>query len=112
MSGCGAEAKNFEIDDKSIRLCLKGWEWVGSETAPFPSVFKEGWRAAPGWFVKGRLASLYARAAILIFCWKSLTTPSAPLRNGVFLFVAATPPWKGGEWIRLATNHSPSPRIA
>src|SRR5215475_16212083 len=67
MSGCGAEAKNFEIDDKSIRLCLKGREWVGSETAPFPSVFKEGWRAAPGWFVKGRVASIYARAAILIF---------------------------------------------
>src|SRR5215475_2347611 len=61
------EARNFEIDDKSIRLCLKGREWVGSETAPFPSVFKEGWRAAPGWLVKGRVASLYARAAILIF---------------------------------------------
>src|SRR5215475_12101888 len=80
-------------------------------TNPFPSVFKEGWRAAPGWFVKGRVASLYARAAILIFCWKSLTTPSAPLRNGVFLFVAQ-PPLFGKEGNGLATNHSPLPRIA
>src|SRR5215471_16205954 len=86
MSGCGADKHVVSTD------CLR----VGSETAPFPSVFKEGWRAAPGWLVKGRVASLYARAAIPIFCWKSLTTPSAPLRNGVFLFVAQ-PPLLGKE---------------
>src|SRR5215475_12056094 len=106
------EARNFEIDDKSIRLCLKGREWVGSETAPFPSVFKEGWRAAPGWLVKGRVASLYAREAILIFCRKTRTTPSAPLRNGVFLFVAQPPLGKEGNGTVSQPTIPPLPRIA
>ena len=32
------------------------------------SVFKEGWRAAPGWFVKGRVASLsiYAKRTLFL----------------------------------------------
>src|SRR5215475_9084090 len=33
----------------------------------------------------------------------------AAKERGLFIRGAATPPWKGGEWIRLATNHSPLP---
>src|SRR5215475_1927550 len=32
----------------------------------------------------------------------------AAKERGLFIRGAATPPLKGGEWIRLATNHSPS----
>src|SRR5215468_12099051 len=32
----------------------------------------------------------------------------AAKERGLFIHGAATPPLKGGEWIRLATNHSPS----
>src|SRR5215471_7928893 len=40
-----------------------------------------------------------------LFCLRLLTTPSAPLMNGTFLFSgAATPRLKGGEWGRLETN--------
>ena len=42
-----------------------------------------------------------------------LTTPSAPLRNGIFLLRAQPPLLEnGGEWTRLATNPSPPPRVA
>src|SRR5690242_3313276 len=67
---------------------------------PFPSVFKEGWTRhqilsrshldleRPGWLSRNREAHL-----ILL---KLLTTPSAPLRNGIFLSVAQ-PPLLGKE---------------
>src|SRR5215831_20807017 len=43
-----------------------------------------------------------------LFCSKLLTTPSAPLRNGIFLLMAQPPILEnGGEWTRPATNHSP-----
>jgi len=38
-----------------------------------------------------------------------LTTPSAPLRNGIFVVNgAATPPLKGGEWAGSETAPFPS----
>jgi len=38
-----------------------------------------------------------------LFCLKLLTTPSAPLRNGIFLLVVQPPLLEnGGEWTRLA----------
>ena|SRR5215475_1922011 len=70
--------------------------------------------AQTGWLVKGRVASLNAREALLIFCWNLLTTPSAPLRNGIFLLVAQPPLLEnGGEWTPLATSpRSRPPRVA
>jgi len=48
------------------------------------------------WLVKNPVA--------LHICLKLLTTPSAPLRNKIF--IEAQPPLleNGGEWTRLATN--------
>src|SRR5262249_60895467 len=81
--------------------CDAEWRgWVGCETGPFPSVFKEGGcainkcreaslSAQSGWLVKGRAASL--------FCLNLLTTPSAPLRNGTFLLRRSHPSLKTEE---------------
>ena len=45
------------------------------------------------------------REAHLISCRNLITTPSAPLRNGIFLLMAQPPLLEnGGEWTRLATN--------
>src|SRR5215467_6375598 len=86
--------------------------------AQFPSVFKEGWlrlnKKVP--FLSGAdgVVSKFQqklRCATRIFirrlCDLLLTTPSAPLRNGIFLLMAQPPLLEnGGEWTRLATNPS------
>src|SRR5215471_15272168 len=57
------------------------------EARLFPSVFKEGWLR-----VSKRSRSLlkHPRSAPC-FCWNLRTTPSAPLRNGIFLLMAQPP---------------------
>src|SRR5215472_7487335 len=93
-----------------------GRGWVGCETGPFPSVFKEGWlrlnKKVP--FLSGAdgVVSKFQqklRCATRIFIRRLrdllLTTPSAPLRNGILLLMAQPPLLEnGGEWTRLATN--------
>src|SRR5215467_4020263 len=72
----------------------------GVVTSPFPSFQRRGGRAAAG------VVSKRSRSAP--FCWKLLTTPSAPLRNGIFLLMEQLPLLEnGGEWARLATHPFP-----
>src|SRR5215467_10895477 len=98
------------------------------EASLFPSFSRRGGCASlrrsrslaaqTGWLVTGRAASLYARVALHIFCLKLLTTinaspyrarasrPSAPLRNGIFLFMAQPPLLENGGdlyFVRVAT---------
>ena len=61
----------------------------------------------PGWLVKNREASLYARVAILILAEITNHPICAAKERDLFINGAAAPPLKGGEWTRLATNHSP-----
>jgi hypothetical protein len=89
MSGCGAHKRLIPVD--RVRQGI-----LKSMTNPFPSVFKEGWTRhqmmsrsnldleRTGWLSRNREAHL-----ILL---KLLTTPSAPLRNGIFLFMARSHP--------------------
>jgi len=101
------------------RILIKSMTVV--EASSFPSFSRRGGCASirrsrssaaqTGWLVKGRVASLYARTALHIFCLKLLTIPSAPLRNGIFLLMAQPPLLEnGGEWTRLATNPFPFQR--
>src|SRR5215467_6196022 len=89
------------------------------EASSFPSVFKEGWlrfnknvtfrSGADGEVSKGSRSLLICSRRAPYFCLKLLTTPSAPLRNGIFLSMAQPPLLEnGGEWAPLATNPSPS----
>ena len=75
--------------------------------ARFPSVFKEGWlrlnkrscslAAQTGWLVKGRVASLYARVAILILF--EITNHPVCAAKERDLLIEAQPPLleNGGE---------------
>src|SRR5215472_4368219 len=82
-----------------------GRGWVGCETGPFPSVFKEGWlrlnKKVP--FLSGAdgVVSKFQqklRCATWIFIRRLrdllLTTPSAPLRNEDFLLRRSHPSLK------------------
>src|SRR5215831_5805370 len=91
------------------------------EASSFPSVFKEGWlrlnknvpflSGADGVVSKrSRSLLINIRGSAPYFCLNLLTTPSAPLRNGLFLFLAQPPLLEnGGEWTRLATNPASQP---
>jgi len=77
---------------------------LGCETGPFPSVFKEGWlrlnkkvpflSGADGVVCKRSRSLLIDTRSAPYFCWDLLTTPSAPLRNGIFLLMAQPPSLK------------------
>jgi hypothetical protein len=57
--------------------------------------------AEGGVLVKGRVSLLICSRSAPYFCLKLLTTPSAPLRNGIFLLMAQPPLFEnGGEWVR------------
>ena len=80
------------------------------EASSFPSFQRRGGRAAAGVVSKGRVASLYARVAILIL-FEITNHPVCVAKEGdLFINGAATPPWKGGEWTRLATDPIPPRR--
>src|SRR5215475_6462407 len=71
--------------------------------------FKGGEAAQrPGWLVKSRVASLYARVAILILFEITNHPVCAAKERDLLINGAATPPFKGGEWTRLATTPLPS----
>ena len=60
--------------------------------------------AQTGWLVKGRVASLYARAAILIFFEVTNHPVCAAKERDLFVKGASTPPFKGGE---CCSPHNP-----
>src|SRR5215470_13624553 len=68
--------------------------------------------AQTGWLVKGRAASSYAREAVLILFEITNHPVCAAKERDLFINGAATPPLKGAEWIRLATNPSNPLRVA
>jgi hypothetical protein len=103
MSGCSSH-KRLISGDCPGQAISKSMTAVASEFIPLLS--KEGRpRSGPGWLVKGRVASLHARVAILIL-FELLTTinaspyrarasrPSAPIRNGTFLLRRSRPSLK------------------
>jgi hypothetical protein len=88
------------------------------EASSFPSVFKEGWlrlnKKVP--FLSGA-DGVVSRFQQKIRCASRIsirrlrdlliTTPSAPLRNGLFLLMAQPPLLEnGGEWTRLPNQFS------
>src|SRR5215831_17882528 len=121
MNGCGAHKDLISGECLSQAISKS---MTALEASSFPSVFKEGWlrlnKKVP--FLSGAdgVVSKFQqklRCATRIFIRRLrdllLTTPSAPLRNEIFLLMAQPPLLEnGGEWARLATNPSPSPRVA
>jgi hypothetical protein len=53
---------------------------------------------AGGWLVKGRVATLYVRVALLILFEITNHSVCAAKERDLFISGAATPPLKGGEW--------------
>ena len=121
MSGCRAH-KHLISGDCLRQATSKSMTAV--EASSFPSVFKEGWlrlnKKVP--FLSGadgvvRKFQQKIRCATRIFIRRLrdllLTTPSAPLRNGILLLMAQPPQIENG-WngpVSLQT-HSPPPRVA
>src|SRR5215475_4872085 len=117
MSDCSAYKRLISAPSQAISKSMKP-----VEASSFPSVFKEGRlrsvkrfrssAAQTGWLVNGRVASLYARVAILILF--EITNPPVCAAEERDLFTEAQPPLleNGGEWTRLTTNPSPPPRVA
>src|SRR5215475_15535469 len=112
MSDCSAH-KRLIFGDSPSQAISKSM--TALEASSFPSVFKEGWlrlnKKVP--FLSGAdvVVSKFQRklrCATRIFIRRLrdllLTTPSAPLRNEIFLLMAQPPLLEnGGEWTRLET---------
>src|SRR5215468_748171 len=77
---------------------------------PIPLRFQGGVARSAG-VVSKRSRSLIIdiREAHLILLEITNHPVCAAKERGLFIRSAATPPLKGGEWIRLATHHSPAP---
>jgi hypothetical protein len=57
---------------------------------------------------RSRSLLIDARVALLIFCLKLLTTPSAPLRYGIFLLMAQPPLLENGGECRSNPSYKES----
>src|SRR5215470_2650484 len=94
MSGCSSHKRL--ISGACVKQAI-------SHSPPF-----KGGEAAqrPGWFVKSRVASLYARVAILILFEITNHPVCAARERDLFLNGAATPPFKEGNGTVSQPPHS------
>ena len=76
---------------------------------PIPLRFQGGVARSAGVVSKRSRSFLICPRSDPYFLLETTNHPvCAAMERGLFIRGAATPPLKGGEWNRLATNHSPS----
>src|SRR5215475_2188023 len=108
MSGCGADKHLVSTDclrqGISKSMTKVGWFRDG----PIPLRFQGGVARSAGVVRKRSRSLLICPRSDPYFLSEITNHPDcAAKERGLFIRGAATP-LKGGEWIRLATNHSPS----